>query len=756
MAPSSVDPKAPRAQAIAHVAPDGRTHPLSKHLQSVAGLAAKHASAFDGASHAELAGLWHDLGKYAEDFQAKLRAATSIASDAHVEVEDEIAAGQKVDHSTAGAFYAACRAPEHALPIVFAIAGHHAGLADWSPSLKGRLASRGQKRLDASLAGGTERDILDRAVPLLPDRVKPRSQKDGDRFRALDLFTRMIFSSLCDADFLDTEAFFDPARASLRGTNVTLKDLAPRVSSFVDQLTRRDTEVNRVRAEVRAACIEKAVLPRGILTLTVPTGGGKTLAAMELAIRHALHHDLRRIVVAIPYTSILEQNAAVYRQAFGLVEYDGAVLEHHSAVDPKRETARSRLSAENWDAPVIVTTNVQLLESLFARRTSTCRKLHNLARSVIILDEAQTLPRGMLAPTTDVLQALVRDYGCTVILCTATQPALTRAVLCDCGFDAAEEVVPDPYQLADRLRRVDVDWSDALRETSWEALSEKLSRHSDVLAIVHRRNDARDLCAAIDARTLDASTIHLSALMCPAHRRIVLDHVRAQKARAQPVRVVSTQLVEAGVDLDFAVVYRALAGVDSLTQAAGRCNREGLLASRGKLYVFLASTRPPDGILSVGLEVTRAMLNRGLLDLFAPATHARYFAELYLAGGDDVHDVAEVQRHRACLSFEKVASAYRIVDDDWSVPVVVPWDDRAQRAIDALDRFGPSRERLRELGRVSVNVSRKDLDAWLRIGAVRSAGEDTAYVLADGTSYDGRFGLIPDRVGSLAPQDSVV
>lgn len=756
MAESPVGPqRTGRAQPLAHVASDGRTHSLSAHLSSVAQLAAEHASAFDGAAHAELAGLWHDVGKYANDFQAKLRAAATIAADAHVEAEDEIAAGRKVDHSTAGAFYAAGRSPTHALPIVFAIAGHHAGLADWS-QLRDRLGLRGKTRLDAAFAGGAPREILERDVALLPDRANPQAPTDGERFRALDLFTRMIFSALCDADFLDTEAFFDTARASLRGRKRPLGDLAARLGAFVDRLTRHDTEVNRARTEVRAACLETASRARGVLTLTVPTGGGKTLAAMELALRHALHHDLRRIVVAIPYTAILEQNAAAYRRAFGLDEDDVSVLEHHSAIDPTRETARSRLAAENWAAPIIVTTNVQLLESLFARRTSTCRKLHNIARSVIILDEAQTLPRGMLAPTTDVLEALVRDYGCTVILCTATQPALTRAVLRDCGFTASEEVIPDPDGLAERLRRVDVDWSDAGRETTWDELSAKLCREPDVLAIVHRRNDARELCASIDGRTFDASTVHLSALMCPAHRRLVLNDVRARKSRGEPVRVVSTQLVEAGVNLDFPVVYRALAGLDSLTQAAGRCNREGLLPGRGTLRVFLAPTRPPEGILSVGLEVTRATLTRGPIDLFAPAVHARYFAELYLAGGDDVHDVAEVQRHRASLSFEKVASAYRIVDDDWSAPVVVPWDDRARRGIAALDRLGPSRDRLRELGRVSVNVSRRDLDGWLRSGAVRPAGDDTAHVLIDGRSYDGRFGLIPDRVGSLAPQDSVV
>ncbi|MCC6528487.1 MAG: CRISPR-associated endonuclease Cas3'' [Polyangiaceae bacterium] len=740
------------AAPLAHVALDGRVHALSDHLREVARRSAEHANAFGGAECAALAGLWHDLGKYAEDFQGMLRAAG--AADAHVETESEIGSRKRVDHSTAGALYAAQRAPDRALPICFAIAGHHAGLADRA-ALRDRLKDRGPGRLDAALSMAPPAEILQTEVPPLPDHLCPSSARDLDAYRRLELFTRMVFSALCDADFLDTEAFFDSARTALRGGHRPLAELCHRLSAHVDGLTRQDSTVNRARAEVRAACVAAAPLAPGLFTLTVPTGGGKTLAAMELALRHALVHGLRRVVVAIPYTSILEQNAAVYRRAFALEEGDTSVLEHHSSIDPRAETARNRLAAENWDPPIVVTTNVQLFESLFARRPGACRKLHNLARSVIILDEAQTLPRGLLAPTTDVLEALARDYGCTIVLCTATQPALTRAVLGDCGLGATTEIAPDPHALADRLRRVDVDWSRARTPTTWAALANELAREPDVLAIVHRRDDARDLCAAIDAIAGDASTVHLSALMCPAHRKLVLADIRERKARAEPVRVVSTQLVEAGVDLDFPVVYRALAGIDSLTQAAGRCNREGRLRGRGKLRVYLAPTSPPKGILVQGLEVTRTMLREDL-DLFAPAVHEEYFARLYRAGGDDVHDTAGVQRLRAELAFERVANAYRVIDDAWSAPLVVPFDARARQAVASIDHLGPSRARLRELGRVTVNVSKRDLEHWLRTGAVATHGDDTVHVLVGDGAYDARFGLVPELVGTLAPKDSVV
>jgi CRISPR-associated endonuclease/helicase Cas3 len=701
---------------LAHVADGGREHDLAEHLRGVAKRARRFAEDLGGGAHAELAGLWHDLGKYAADFQRMIRAAQG--AEAHVETEADIASKNRVDHSTAGALHAARRDGQNGLPIAFVIAGHHAGLADLK-KLHERLQDqdRGQRRLDAALAASPPAEILDRAVPPLPPLFKPASPKDGDAHRRLELFTRMIFSALCDADFLDTEAFFDSGRAELRAGHLPLEALAARLRAHVDGLARDDTEVNRVRAEVRRACLAAVERPPGVFTLNVPTGGGKTLAAMEFALGHALRHDLRRVVVAIPYTSIIEQNADVYRRAFGLVDRDSSLVEHHSAIDPKRESARNRIAAENWDAPVIVTTNVQLLESLFANRPGACRKLHNLARSVIVLDEAQTLPRDLLAPTTDVLEALVRHYGASLVLCTATQPALTREGLRDCGLTSAVEIVPDPHALAERLRRVEVDWTRARSAVTWDSLAEEIAGERDALAIVHRRDDARELCAAVDAKLGDRTTLHLSALMCPVHRSAILANVRTRKAAGEPVRVVSTQLVEAGVDLDFPVVYRALAGIDSLAQAAGRCNREGrLVAGRGALRVFLAPTAPPEGVLVQGLAITQTMIRASDIDLFAPGTHREYFERLYGVGN---HDKKEIQAHREKLRFATVAGAYRVIDESWAAPLVIPFDDRARHAIRDLEHLGPSRGRLRELQRVTVNVARRDREQWVRTGDVR-------------------------------------
>lgn len=737
---------------LAHVTNDGRAHDLAEHLREVAEKARRFAEDFGGAAHAELAGLWHDLGKYAADFQDMLRAAQGV--EAHVETETDIASKRKVDHSTAGAFHAALRDGQNGLPIAFAIAGHHAGLADGPNRLKERLQDRGQRRLNAALALAPPPDILDRSVPPLAAIFKPVSSKDGDAHRRLELFTRMIFSALCDADFLDTEVFFDSGRAELRGGHLPLEGLAARLRAHVDGLANLDTEVNRVRAEVRRACLNAVGHPPGVFTLNVPTGGGKTLAAMEFALGHALRHGLRRVVVAIPYTSIIEQNADVYRRAFGLGDRDAALVEHHSAIDPERESARNRIASENWDAPIIVTTNVQLLESLFANRPGACRKLHNLARSVIVLDEAQTVPRELLAPTTDVLEMLVRHCGASLVLSTATQPALTRQSLGDCGLTSAVEIVPNPHALAERLRRVDVDWSRAHSAVTWNSLADEIAREGDVLAIVHRRDDARELCVALDAILGDRSTMHLSALMCPMHRSAILAEIRTRKAAGEAVRVVSTQLVEAGVNLDFPVVYRALAGIDSLTQAAGRCNREGKLAGRGTLRVFLAPTDPPEGVLVQALAITQTLLRAGNVDLFAPGTHREYFERLFGVGD---HDKKGIQAHREKLHFATVARAYRVIDESWAAPLVIPFDDRARRAIRDLDLLGPSRGRLRELQRVTVNVARRDRDHWMRTGDVRVIGDETAFVLAGTGAYDPRFGLVPERVsGTVAATDLIV
>ncbi len=746
-------------EPIAHLSDDGREHSLLDHLEAVGALARDFSAKWGAEAFGEAAGRLHDLGKYAPDFQAHIRAAAGQPEqrrDAHLETARDAAAPVahgRVDHSSAGALHAreVLGLPGEAL--AFVIAGHHAGLAD-QPALLGRLERKSGRLADA-LAGGVPDELLRVGRLELPFPRSGAGTADRERIaRELEFWIRMLFSALCDADFLDTEAFFDSSRARARGLSATARipDLLANLTAHVDakQATAAPTEVNAVRRDVRAAARETASSPPGVFTLTVPTGGGKTLAAMEFALAHALAHGHDRVIVAIPYTAILEQNAEVYREALGDSE---AVLEHHSSTDPLRETARSRLASQNWDAPIVVTTTVQLFESLFARRTSRCRKLHNIARSVIVLDEAQTLPPGLLEPTLEMLDLLVAHYGASLVVCTATQPAWRRRSPGRPGFDEMTEIVPESVRAFDRLRRVEVRWPESLAPIPYPQLAESVAEHDDVLVITHLRRDARLLTELLDERLGTRATVHLSALICPEHRTRLLAEVRERRAAGEPIRVVSTQLIEAGVDIDFPVVFRAMAGLDSLAQAAGRCNREGLL-ERGEFRIFVPETAPPPGVPRIGRAISEAMLRADpSLDLLSSSPHRAYFDRLYGAADTDAKDI---QPGRAKFQFEQVAARYQLIEDGWSAPVVVPFG-RAPDLLAELHRFGPTRARLRALGRFSVNVERRLVEGWLREGSASSDPDSGVVSLANHVAvYDDRFGLIPEAVSSGADPAALI
>ncbi|HLU64970.1 MAG TPA: CRISPR-associated endonuclease Cas3'' [Kofleriaceae bacterium] len=731
------------AQVLAHVAADGRLHLLDDHLRDVAELAGRFGAAFGAGEHAALAGLWHDLGKYSGDFQRLIHSANGL--EAHIEAE-----GNERDHSTAGAVHMIERGGPKFYPLAAAIAGHHAGLADFD-ELRRRL--KGRRHLyEAVLRRQPPEELLKESLPALPEWMNGATSGDTSFALRLEMWGRMLFSALCDADFLDTERFFAPERFARRAAGPHVGELAARLKDRVLELESRApaTEVNRARRDVRLACEARAADPPGFFSLTVPTGGGKTLAAMAFALEHAQRHGLDRVIVVIPYTSIIEQSAKVYRSIFG----EGAVIEHHSGVDPLRENPLNRLSSENWDAPIIVTTTVQFFESLFANRPGACRKLHNVSRSVIVLDEAQAVPGELLPAILDGLTQLVRRYGATVVISTATQPAWQRSERLPVGLDTVSEVCPPELDLFGRLRRVEVVWPERDEPVSYETLAGQVALEASCLAVVHRRDDARDLCRQVDRIIGDESTIHLSALMTPAHRSLVLSRVRDMRSRGEDVRVVSTQLVEAGVDLDFPVVFRALAGLDSLAQAAGRCNREGRL-ERGQLRVFIAPTDPPPGVPLTGRDVAR-MLRRekGALDIFDPVTQREYFAELYARTA--LERGMEVQRERARLNYRRVSESFKLIRDGWSAPLVIAHDDGADR-VDALRQHGPSRDRLRALQPYTINVPRRLLDAWARSGAASSVAE-TVHALEGPRleAYDRRFGLVPERMGSFDPSWLIV
>lgn len=706
--------------------PESDWEDLETHLQQVASLAAGFAMPFGASEAAHLAGLWHDLGKFRPGFQARLRGS-----------------GESVEHAGAGAALAVQKNKTDGLPLAFAIAGHHAGLADLSTSPEG-----GTRALKERLA--TNAKVLAEILPLIPPALGaltppplPGHLRDVCN---LDMWTRFLFSCLVDADYLATEAFYSPGvRAAARHGLDPIPVLRERLDAYLDQFAanlpedRRGSEVNRRRAEILAACREAAARPPGLFSLTVPTGGGKTLSSMAFALSHAERHGLRRVVVAIPFTSIIEQNAAVYRRALG----PDNVIEHHSALDPlaaektdREAEIRRRLAAENWDAPVVVTTNVQLFESLFAAAPSRCRKLHNLAGSVILLDEAQTLPVEYLLPVLDALRELTEHYGCTVVLMTATQPALERRDSLPQGLEGIQEIFPAPDDLARSLSRVRVTWPGPDDPPlPYEELAGRLAAHERVLAIVHRRRDARLLAELLPPE----NRFHLSALMCPAHRSEVLAEIYATLRKGGPCRLVATQLIEAGVDVDFPVVYRCLGGLDSLAQAAGRCNREGRLAEKGDVVFFRAETSPPPGLPRRGLEIVETLLSQGAaLDLDAPAVYARYFRELYFQTDLDPKGVQPLRRS---LSFASIARAFRLIDTP-NAPVIVPWGEAGERLAD-LRRHGPDRLRLRALQPFVVNLLPQDVSKLRNAGALEEIVEGVlALTETFHHLYDPRFGLL--------------
>jgi len=466
---------------------------------------------------------------------------------------------------------------------------------------------------------------------------------------------------------------------------------------------------------------------------------------MSFALRHAERHGLRRVIVVIPYTSIIEQNAAEYARALGPEN----VIEHHSGFDPAREAERRgeqvcrrrELACENWDAPVIVTTSVQFFESLFANSPSRCRKLHNVARSVLVLDEVQTIPPAFLLCIVEALGELVDHYGCSAVLTTATPPALAARQGFPQGLRNLRDILPGFGRLAERLRRVEYTWPRPQEPpVDWPTLAGQLARHRQVLAVVHRRADARLLAKQVQRAAGQQDVFHLSALMCPAHRSDVLARIRRRLAAGEPCRVISTQLVEAGVDVDFPVVYRAMAGLDSIVQAAGRCNREGRLES-GRVVVFRAPTSPPAGTPRKGAEAAEAMLReaQGPIEPDDPMLVEDYFRRLYFTEHPDAHGV---QAERQEFNFATVSRKFNMIEDGFARSVVVPYGQAPSR-LDALRRDGPSRATLRALQPFLVSVYPNSFDSLLAAGALNEVAEGVFELTAPFHHlYDSDFGLV--------------
>lgn len=661
---------------------DGDWHDLLSHLKETADLARDNGAKFGAGELARLAGLWHDIGKFNPEFQRYLR-------DCEKAKREGISAPAKgVPHAVYGAMLA-WEALGLLAPVIY---GHHVGLPNRS-RLQGMMSEE-QEEL---------RETYARLLPSARECIAGLdfsgavtqlvSDPPGDAFQA-ELFLRMVFSALVDADFLDTEEHFEPGISGFRGAEYAPADLWPVLerdqACIVSEA--EPTPVNAVRREVYEACLLAADSPQGVFRLSVPTGGGKTRSGLAFALRHAIAHELDRVIFAVPYTSIIEQTAGEYRKIFASLG-ESAVLEHHSGVRDERPRrrrggseeaerlhearARTRLAAQNWDAPLVVTTTVQLFESLFANRTSRCRRLHNVARSVIVLDEVQTLPLKLLDPTLSVLKELARRYRVSIVLCTATQPAFETGSAYLQGFPtgSVKDVVPQSRALEhfQTLRRV--EYETPTEDWSWDETARRLKEAAPgerAMAVLNSRRDALALLEALD----DRSTLHLSTLLCGANRRDVLEQVRRRLREKEPCLLVATQVVEAGVDLDFPVVFRAVGPLDRIVQAAGRCNREGRMERPGRVVVF----RPqegggPRGEYASARAQTEMMLRRDGFDLHDPGVFREYFEMMYQLVDTDGE---KVQEARESLDYPEVAARYRLIRDD-TVPVIVDYQERDAR-----------------------------------------------------------------------------
>jgi CRISPR-associated endonuclease/helicase Cas3 len=743
--------------------------PLEEHLREVARRAEEHARAFESGPWGELAGLWHDLGKYSDDFQKYLK----ISSADPDVLDGSIVDGKpgRVDHSSAGAVHVYERASRPfqagAAALAMVIGGHHSGLPERLAFENDRLKNpvKADRLLKAKL-GQPPHEILDRGVPALPPLLTGFATGVDRREKLLrfEFWTRMLFSALIDADRLDTEQFQDEGQSARRekfkddavGLPVLRELLDAELSRIAQEaraaLADGPTAVFEMRVKVLAACRSAAIRPRGRYSLTVPTGGGKTLASLAFALSHALQNDLRRVIVVIPFTSIIDQTAEVYRKIFESCR-PSPLIEHHSNLDPARETVQNRLCSENWDAPIIVTTSVQFFESLFTDKGTAARKLHNIAKSVLVFDEVQTLPHELREPIFDGLNQLVDFYGCSALFCTATQPALSLSQVnrqCFPYIKDVDEVIPDVPEVFKAVAdRVDVTFPRPEDQTTWEQLAADVKAHPRALVIVHRRDDARDLC-----KLLTNGAFHLSALMCPAHRKAVLAQINQALKSSSECIVVSTTLIEAGVDLDFPVVYRSLGGIDGCAQAAGRCNRNGVLRDGsgklipGRLILFNAPTKPPRG-LQLGLDTTQILIRQsGDLELFDPRLYERYFQQ-YLATIDPGRAITT---EREARNFPEVARLFRMIDEDGQATVVVPYGDAGKRVESY--RHAKGRETLRALQPFTVNVRLETLWMLDAAGCVETIHEQVKW-LTHPQQYDSRFGLKVDEFAPKNPADLI-
>lgn len=725
-------------QAISHLyqrKEDGKwiIQSNEEHQKGVAEMAASYAGLFGLASWGNFLGLIHDKGKERAAFQQYIRNANGLPTDDkdHYTNHNHAFVGGLLAKELMGSTWINFLSNQ--------IISHHTGLHDYN-ELETILQ-------EESIPAEINKDNIKIEKSLLINELMAldvlKSKEGANLFHHL---SRMLFSCLVDADRLDTERFMDVQSWQQRGHSTSIATLLPKLEAHIRMLqsSSADTEVNRIRQKVQEQCRRMSQKEKGFYSLTVPTGGGKTLSSLLWAMKHAASHSMNRIIIAIPYTSIIVQTARLLKKIFG----EENVLEHHSNFNPddvknKEMREKLKLATENWDYPIIVTTNVQLFESLFGNKPSVCRKLHNIVNSVIILDEVQTLPTDFLQPIVDALKAYRKLFGVSVLFTTASQPVLCGKIKGAQselnGIECITEIIPNEFALHDQLRRVTIEFDD--KGNTYNEIAAKVSQYNKVLCIVNTRKDAKEL---YDRLPNEGVKIHLSRMMCPAHVGDAIERIKEllQDASQPIVRVIATQLVEAGVDIDFPVVFRQEAGLDSILQAAGRCNREGKL-ERGHTFVFSLSAegRIPFGSIASANNARKNLSKDS--DWFSPVTMDRYFRQLYVRVNTfDKKDIKYYLGKPTELCFETAANEFKLIDDD-GVIIIVNWGN-SMELVEELKESGCTYSLMKQLSKFTVNVHRSDFRQLVNNSFIEERLEGI-YVLSDKAQYDKATGLSLDN-----------
>ena len=697
---------------IAHLNEE-RTQTLKDHLCGTAELAGYFAGRFGKADWGYACGMLHDIGKYSLAFQDKIKNNSN----------------RQVDHSTAGAKACFEKGGMYSF-MSYCIAGHHSGLPDYGsssdPGNAPTLQGRKKKHIEDCGAYKSEMHIPE--IKTLP--FDPQNSPDPDF--SLSVFIRMLYSCLVDADFLDTEYFMKEGRTQ-RETgeepSVLLEKLKKHVAGW---LLNEDTEtVNGRRTEILRHCFECGHKERGIFQLTVPTGGGKTIASLAFALQHAVENQMDRVIYVIPYTSIIEQNAAVFRKILG----EQNVLENHYNVDYEstEELKLMQLASENWDKPVVVTTNVQFFESLFANKSSKCRKLHNIANSVIIFDEAQMLPTDYLKPCIAVMEELAANFGSSIVLCTATQPALSPFFQRKMPVTELCPRVEEQFRFFERVTFQNVG------TISEDELIEKLQKEEQALCIVNTKKRAQRLYQKMKGE----GVFHLSTAMYPKHRRRVLDKIRQLVKDGKRCILISTSLVEAGVDLDFCTVYRQLAGVDSMIQAAGRCNREGKRAAQDSFaYLFQFEEKEYVPGQQLQIDVSKMLLSEGE-DISSLHGIEKYFEALYHFRGEslDKKKIFEEFKDKR-YNFAKAAKEFKLIEEN-TLTVFISREEEAEELLWQIKHQGYTKSGMRKAGQYCIQLYENDIEKLRGAGMLRQVpgGIENFYELVDSGQYSEEMGL---------------